>query len=512
MKAFKALVIFLLISHAIFAQVAINDDNSTPESSAMLDIKSIDKGVLVPRMTSEQRTSISGPANGLLVFDSETESFWFYGTGGWTELIDRENASWSKNSDDIYYNNGDVGIGTNSPIRQLHTAANNSFINTSQFLVQQSGTGDAFMNLGLAGSHHYSMGVDNSDGGKFKIGYNASGPFGVSSTTRLTLTPSGWLGLGATNPSDRLQIDALSAEPAFRVRQGGAIKVRVHSNGGTSIGANSTPPVDGLLVIGDIEPFGKITTNQNLLVESTGAGTNIQLQKDLSSLSIDDSGMYGNVRDNIRLETTMENNKLEMNGNGLAASSDSNIQIQSSSGNITVETFKNIGMITIKAGSKEIIVDENGGITINSGGNNVTINTSGGDFNVDAGNGNINLSGRDIEFTASNLLNAFSDDKILLESRFGDLELKSNNNMFLNSGAMISQLAGTEFTLTSGLDLNLDAGLTLDLDGSTSMTLNAALISLNNGSLGAARRLDTTVGTAASQVINTASSSVLIGN
>ncbi len=52
----------------------------------MLDVKATDKGILVPRMTTTQRTSISSPANGLLVFDSTTGSFWFYQNSKWTEL------------------------------------------------------------------------------------------------------------------------------------------------------------------------------------------------------------------------------------------------------------------------------------------------------------------------------------------------------------------------------------------------------------------------------------------
>jgi hypothetical protein len=58
-----------------------------PASSAILDIKSTNKGVLIPRVTTAQRTAITSPAKGLLVFDSNTESFWFFTSGGWTELV-----------------------------------------------------------------------------------------------------------------------------------------------------------------------------------------------------------------------------------------------------------------------------------------------------------------------------------------------------------------------------------------------------------------------------------------
>jgi len=43
----------------LMAQVAINTDNGDPDTSAMLDIKSTDKGVLIPRMTTAQRDLIT---------------------------------------------------------------------------------------------------------------------------------------------------------------------------------------------------------------------------------------------------------------------------------------------------------------------------------------------------------------------------------------------------------------------------------------------------------------------
>ena len=54
-------------SFYLFAQVGINADNSAPNSSAMLDIKSTTKGLLPPRMTYAERKAIVSPAEGLVV-------------------------------------------------------------------------------------------------------------------------------------------------------------------------------------------------------------------------------------------------------------------------------------------------------------------------------------------------------------------------------------------------------------------------------------------------------------
>jgi len=51
--------------------VAINNDNSSPDASAMLDVKSTTKGMLAPRMTQAQRNSIASPANGLVIYQTD---------------------------------------------------------------------------------------------------------------------------------------------------------------------------------------------------------------------------------------------------------------------------------------------------------------------------------------------------------------------------------------------------------------------------------------------------------
>ncbi|MCB0527684.1 MAG: hypothetical protein KDC65_04345, partial [Saprospiraceae bacterium] len=76
----------LLLAGQLAAQVAVNQDNSSPDPSAMLDVKSTDKGLLIPRLSSAQRTSIAAPATGLMVFDNTTDSFWYYNGTAWKEI------------------------------------------------------------------------------------------------------------------------------------------------------------------------------------------------------------------------------------------------------------------------------------------------------------------------------------------------------------------------------------------------------------------------------------------
>jgi len=51
-----------------FGQVGINIDGSPPANSAILDVKSDSKGILIPRMTFEERNNIPDPVEGLMIY------------------------------------------------------------------------------------------------------------------------------------------------------------------------------------------------------------------------------------------------------------------------------------------------------------------------------------------------------------------------------------------------------------------------------------------------------------
>ncbi|NVO19269.1 MAG: hypothetical protein HXX13_06185 [Bacteroidetes bacterium] len=112
---FICIIVFLTRPHA---QVAINSNNAAPHPSAMLDISSSNKGLLIPRLSTSGRTGIVSPAKGLIVYDTTLSAF-FYHTGiAWNQLsTGSATNSWNVAGNDIYNNNiGNVGIGTVSPV------------------------------------------------------------------------------------------------------------------------------------------------------------------------------------------------------------------------------------------------------------------------------------------------------------------------------------------------------------------------------------------------------------
>ncbi|OON70107.1 hypothetical protein B0919_05040 [Hymenobacter sp. CRA2] len=61
---------------------------TSPDASAVLDLSSVTKGLLAPRMTAAQRAAIGSPATGLLVYqtDGVQLGFWYYTGTSWTYL------------------------------------------------------------------------------------------------------------------------------------------------------------------------------------------------------------------------------------------------------------------------------------------------------------------------------------------------------------------------------------------------------------------------------------------
>ncbi len=64
--------------------VGIGTNN--PKSSAALDITSPNKGLLMPRLTSAQRKAIVNPETGLMVFDMDKNTFYYYNGRKWAPL------------------------------------------------------------------------------------------------------------------------------------------------------------------------------------------------------------------------------------------------------------------------------------------------------------------------------------------------------------------------------------------------------------------------------------------
>ena len=95
---FLSLLTFITITSSFAQNVAINSDASLPNSSAMLDVKSTSKGMLIPRVAltgTADATTISSPATSLMVYNmtaagSGTTAVvpgYYYWSGSWIRMV-----------------------------------------------------------------------------------------------------------------------------------------------------------------------------------------------------------------------------------------------------------------------------------------------------------------------------------------------------------------------------------------------------------------------------------------
>lgn len=80
---FWSLLLFLAIGTSR-AQVGIG--TASPNASAQLDVSSTTKGFLLPRMTTTQRNAIQNPVNGLMIYNTTSNSLNVYISGTWTQV------------------------------------------------------------------------------------------------------------------------------------------------------------------------------------------------------------------------------------------------------------------------------------------------------------------------------------------------------------------------------------------------------------------------------------------
>ncbi|MEI6765665.1 MAG: glycine-rich protein [Bacteroidota bacterium] len=79
-------IIFSVARNGHAQGVSINAGGAPADSSAMLDVSSTSRGVLISRMTTSERNAIVHPAEGLMIFNTDSKCINLYRSNGWWEI------------------------------------------------------------------------------------------------------------------------------------------------------------------------------------------------------------------------------------------------------------------------------------------------------------------------------------------------------------------------------------------------------------------------------------------
>ena len=135
--------IFLCVAVTSYAQDGVGINTTTPDASSALDIVSTSKGILIPRLTLVERDAITNPATGLLIYQIDvTSGFYFFNGNIWQNL---EGIQGPQGETGLAGTNGVDGLdGTNGlSAYQIAFAADNTIGDEATWLTSLKGeTGD----------------------------------------------------------------------------------------------------------------------------------------------------------------------------------------------------------------------------------------------------------------------------------------------------------------------------------------------------------------------------------
>ena len=145
--------------------VALNTTGNKADTSAMLDVSSTTKGLLVPRMTAAQKSAIVSPATGLLVYQTDAPiGFYYYDGSAWVTLKGFTGATGSQGPQGNTGATGPVGatgaagqgVPTGGTAGQVLSKVDGTNYNT-QWTTPSSGGGNSF-------SFTSAIGTTNTNG------------------------------------------------------------------------------------------------------------------------------------------------------------------------------------------------------------------------------------------------------------------------------------------------------------------------------------------------------------
>ena len=222
MKTTKIILLAMLISFGlnIIAQVAINNDGSEPDGSAILDLKSSAHGFLLPRLTSTQMQAINNPADGLQIYNTDSSKIYLFVSNDfkWKEV---------KFGDSELSPFADISIGSGG-------SCNNSMI-----------MGTYEQGVYLTSSEYVTLEVNVTSQGAYFIATDTINSYSFSASGTFTTTGTVYVNLAGSGLPNSVQTDNFTVIGNGNEEGTCSFNVTVTSGGGPACGIPFTDSRDG---------------------------------------------------------------------------------------------------------------------------------------------------------------------------------------------------------------------------------------------------------------------------
>jgi Collagen triple helix repeat (20 copies) len=254
-------VLGILFSISALAQSNVGIGIPNPDPSAILDLTSTNKGLLVPRLTTAQRLAVTNAARGLLVYDTDLNCFYFY-SGGWISLCQLSGITGATGSAGITGVTGSTGA--TGPTGATGTGGGAT-----------GATGPTGITgaTGLSGSTGVT-GITGSTGDTGATG--VTGPTGPTGATGVT---------GATGPTASDICPAATTNYVAKFTSPTQICNSLIFDNGTNVGVNTTTPTQQLTVNGNTEIDGALRGTVRYYISSNTTSGNVSSNVDYLTLS-----------------------------------------------------------------------------------------------------------------------------------------------------------------------------------------------------------------------------------
>ncbi len=212
MKQILTILFLTISSNFLYAQQSVGIGTTSPNNSAVLDVSSTSKGLLIPRMNTSQRTLIGSPVAGLIVYDTDFKEYYHHDGSTWKKVLNNNVWNTSSTRNYVYNSTDSVGIGATTPDQKLHVL-------NGKIYVQDNRTGQ---------DPHVIFDIPNVDGNEGGLQFNRTGDtlaslnyvedVGIANYIRIgvgnsgkkndfTVNSNGEVGIGSNNPNGQLTLN-----------------------------------------------------------------------------------------------------------------------------------------------------------------------------------------------------------------------------------------------------------------------------------------------------------------